>query len=173
MGSAIFNWSCYSIPNTMMVEYLLRSLIFSRDQHIFIIYLFTEKNKYIHIQSNDFSLWLLCTPTFGLKGWMAWENSRKGTRGFCILIGLRKRCGAVWNFYFKSWKQQLQLWLKAKRGQLLKKKKEISYPWKKHALFLSAPVPPVPWFASCGSGILPMETLISTIKFFFFKDRKS
>lgn len=123
MGSAIFNWSCYSIPNTMMVEYLLRSLIFSRDQHIFIIYLFTEKNKYIHIQSNDFSLWLLCTPTFGLKGWMAWENSRKGTRGFCILVGLRKRCGAVWNFYFKSWKQQLQLWLKAKRGQLLKKKR--------------------------------------------------
>lgn len=29
----------------MMVEYLLRSLIFSRDQHIFIIYLSTEKKK--------------------------------------------------------------------------------------------------------------------------------
>lgn len=58
--------------------------------------------------------------------WMLWENSRKWTKRFCILTGFGKSCGAVQNFYFKFWKQQLQLWLKAKRGKWFKKQNKTN-----------------------------------------------
>lgn len=49
VGSVTDSRCCYSSPNAMIYEYLLKSLIVSRNQHVLIIYLSIYKiNTYTH-----------------------------------------------------------------------------------------------------------------------------
>lgn len=49
VGSVTYSWCCYSSPNATIYEYLLKSLIFSRNQHVLIIYLSIYKiNTYTY-----------------------------------------------------------------------------------------------------------------------------
>lgn len=119
VGTVIFNWCCYSTPNASWIfaqkTYLLKgSTCFDhlKKKSTYMKQRFSSVHASLHSNFQPEKRKLFWTS------WMPWEKSRKWTKRFCIPAGFGKSCGAVWNFYFKSWKQQLQRWLKAKRGKL-------------------------------------------------------